>query len=121
MQTSLPAAAGTVLTLTATLLLGACAQQPAAPQSPEAVAIEARLQSLEQRFDALERFLTNLPSPPLRSRAEIEKNIQSLESKRAALLERYTSAHPYVREVDLSLRLLRLQLEFMDQANAAPK
>jgi predicted nucleic acid-binding Zn-ribbon protein len=98
-------------------LLGACAQQPAT--APEYAALEQRLQNLERRFDALERYITNLPSPPQRSRAEIEKNVQSLEAQRATLLERYTSAHPAVREVDLSLRLLRLQLEFLDRAKAA--
>jgi hypothetical protein len=49
------------------------------------------------------------------------KNIEALESRRSALLERYTSAHPYVREIDLSLRLLRLQLEMLDQAKKVEK
>jgi hypothetical protein len=100
--------------LAAALGLAACAQPPApAPVSPT---VEQRLQTLEMRFDALERFITNLPSPPQRSRAEIEANVQSLEAQRRTLLERYTSAHPSVREVDLSLRLLRLQLELMGPA-----
>ena len=111
----------TALAVAMASLRGAYAQPSPPQQSLELVAIEQRLHGLEQRFDTLERFLTNLPAPPLRNRAEIEKNIQSLESKRTALLERYTSAHPYVREVDLSLRLLKLQLEFLDQASAAPK
>jgi len=100
------------------LLLGACAQTPA--PAPESAALEKRLQALEWRFEALERYITNLPSPPQRSRAEIEQNIQSLEAQRVALLTRYTNAHPAVREVDLSLRLLRLQLEFLDRAKAPP-
>jgi len=37
------------------------------------------------------------------------------------LLERYTDAHPAVREIDLSLRLLKLQLEMMDQAGKSAK
>jgi hypothetical protein len=110
-----------VLVVATIALLGACAQPSAPQQALDLVSIEQRLQSLEQRFDMLERFMTNLPAPPLRNRGEIEKNIQSLESKRTALLERYTSAHPNVREVELSLRLLKLQLEFLDQANPAPK
>jgi hypothetical protein len=77
--------------------------------------LEKRLQALEWRVEALERYITNLPSPPQRSRAEIEQNIQSLEAQRLVLLTRYTSAHPAVREIDLSLRLLRLQLEFLDR------
>jgi hypothetical protein len=103
------------------LLLGACAQAPVPPPAPETAAIEQRLQNLEWRFEALERFMTNLPSPPARSRVEIESNIRALESQRVALMERYTSAHPLVREVDLSLRLLRLQLEMLDQAGKGAK
>lgn len=105
----------------ALLLSSACAQAPAPAPAAETIALEQRLQTLEQRFDSLERYITNLPSPPLRSRDEIERNIQSLEARRTALLERYTSAHPLVREVDLSLRLLRLQLEMLDQAHRTAK
>lgn len=105
----------------ALLLSSACAQAPAPAPAAETIALEQRLQTLEQRFDSLERYITNLPSPPLRSRDEIERNIQSLEARRTALLERYTSAHPLVREVDLSLRLLRLQLEMLDQAHRMAK
>lgn len=76
---------------------------------------------LEDRVTTLERLLTALPSPPMRSRAEIARNIQTLEHKRADLLKRYTPAHPEVREIDLSLRLLRLQLDFLDQANRLPQ
>ena len=82
---------------------------------------QRRLQLLEQRVEVLERYIYNLPSPPLRRREEIESNIRSLESRRSALLERYTDAHPAVREVDLSLRLLKLQLEMMDQAGKSAK
>jgi hypothetical protein len=103
------------------LLLGACAQQPTSTPAPEMVSIQQRLQVLEQRVEILQRYIWNLPSPPLRSRKEIELNIQSLESKRAALLERYTNSHPDVREIDLSLRLLKLQLELMDQSDKAAK
>jgi hypothetical protein len=103
------------------LLSIGCAQAPTPGPTAETLAIEQRLQNLERRFDSLERYITNLPSPPLRSRDEIERNIQSLEARRTALLERYTSAHPLVREVDLSLRLLRLQLEMLDQAQRTAK
>jgi hypothetical protein len=36
-------------------------------------------------------------------------------------MERCTSAHPLVREVDVSPRLLRLQLEMLDQAGKGAK
>lgn len=83
--------------------------------------MQQRVQLLEQRVQVLERYIWNLPSPPLRNRDEIEKNIQSLEARRSALLQRYTDSHPEVREVDLSLRLLKLQLEMMDQAKKTAK
>ena len=101
------------------MLSGGCAQQPTSSPSPEIVAIQQRLQQLEQRVETLDRYVWNLPSVPLRSRQEIEKNIQSLESRRAALLARYTDLHPDVREIDLSLRLLKLQLQMIDQARKA--
>ncbi len=59
------------------LLLGACAQQPTSTPTPEMVSIQQRLQVLEQRVEILQRYIWNLPSPPLRSRKEIELNIQS--------------------------------------------
>lgn len=101
-------------------LLSACAQTPPAPK-PEALSLEQRMQQLEWRFDALERHLTNLPAPPLRQRAEIVQNIEALESRRTRLLTQYTGAHPEVREVELSLRLLRLQIEMLDQAAKTPQ
>jgi hypothetical protein len=110
-----------LLAAPAGLLLTACAQPPAAVPGPQALSIEQRLQNLEWRFDALERHLTNLPAPPLRQRGEIVQNIEALESRRTALLTQYTGAHPEVREVELSLRLLRLQLEMLDQAAKAAK
>ncbi len=105
----------------AVLGLAACAQTPPPPPSPELTALQQRLQALEQRIEVLERYIWNLPSPPNRSREEIERNIRSLEAKRAALLERYTNAHPEVREIDLSLRLLKLQLQMLDRAGKSPK
>jgi hypothetical protein len=102
------------------VLLTSCAQPPAAP-TPEVRALEQRLQALEWRLESLERFVTALPAMPLRERAQIEQHIQSLEAQRKVLLERYTPAHPQVREVDLSLRLLRLQLEFLDRAERTPR
>jgi len=83
--------------------------------------MQQRLRTLEQRVEVLERYISNLPSPPNRSREEIERNIKSLEAKRAVLLERYTNAHPEIREIDLSLRLLQLQIQTMDQAAKNPK
>jgi hypothetical protein len=103
------------------LCLGACAQQPATTPAAEVASMQQRVQLLEQRVQVLERYIWNLPSPPLRNRDEIEKNIQSLEARRSALLQRYTDSHPEVREVDLSLRLLKLQLEMMDQAKKTAK
>jgi hypothetical protein len=99
------------------LALAGCAAPPPAV-APELVAMQQRLQALEQRVEVLERYIWNLPSPPNRSRDEIERDIRSLERRRATLLERYTNAHPYVREIDLSLRLLKLQLEMMDPARS---
>lgn len=106
--------------LISTLLMVGCAAPPA-PPPPDLSSIEQRLRKIDERLTALERLLTNLPSPPMRSRAEIVKNIQSLEQQRVELLSRYSPAHPNVREVDLSLRLLRLQLEFLDQASRVPQ
>lgn len=105
----------------AAALCAACA--PPQPQVPaaELATINARLDRLEAQVDSLERLLTNVPSPPLRSRAEIVANIRQLERRRAELLERYTASHPSVREVDLSLRLLRLQLDVIDQASRVPQ
>lgn len=106
-----------VVTLIAALMMIGCA----APPAPDLSSIEERLRQLDARITTLERLLTNLPSPPMRNRAEIVKNIQSLEQQRAELLTRYTPAHPNVREIELSLRLLRLQLDFLDQANRVPQ
>jgi chromosome segregation ATPase len=105
----------------ASLMLLACAQPTPAPTGAELDALTQRLQRLEDRVDRLERQATSQPSPPLRSRAEIERNIQSLEQQRAVLLQRLTPAHPEVREIDLSLRLLRLQLDMLGPADRAPK
>jgi len=105
--------------MAAVALVVGCAQPQ--PSPPDLASINERLRRLEDRVTAIERLLTNLPSPPLRSRAEIVANIQALELRRAELLQRYTPAHPDVREVDLSLRLLRLQLDFLDQANRVPQ
>jgi len=102
------------------LLIVACAAPPP-PPPPDLSAIEERLRQLDDRLTTLERLLTNLPSPPMRGRAEIVRNIQSLEQQRADLLKRYTPGHPSVRELDLSLRLLRLQLDFLDQASRVPQ
>jgi hypothetical protein len=103
------------------LLMVACTTPPPPPPPPDLSAIDERLRQLDDRLTVLERLLTNLPSPPLRSRAEIVRNIQSLEQQRADLLKRYTPGHPSVRELDLSLRLLRLQLDFLDQASRVPQ
>ncbi|MBI3772572.1 MAG: hypothetical protein HY272_07715 [Gammaproteobacteria bacterium] len=100
------------------LLLSACAQ----PLSKsESISIDQRLQKLEERVESLERLYAIVPSHPLRSRAEIEERIQSLEAERATLLEQYQSAHPYVRDIDLRLRLLKSQLKILDQAQTTTK
>jgi hypothetical protein len=104
--------------LVSSLLMVGCA---APPPAPDLSSIEERLRRLDDRITTLERLLTNLPSPPMRSRAEIVRNIKSLEQRRTELLVRYTPAHPEVRELDLSLRLLRVQLDFLDQANRVPQ
>jgi len=102
------------------LMMVGCAAPPT-PATNDSPSVEERLRKLEDRVTTLERLLTALPSPPMRSRDEIVRNIQSLEHKRADLLKRYTPAHPEVREIDLSLRLLRVQLDFLDQANRLPQ
>jgi hypothetical protein len=76
---------------------------------------------LERRVEILERHILALPSAPVRSRDEIESEVKSLESRRSALLERYTTLHPEVRETELRLRLLKLQLEMMDQSGTSAK
>lgn len=106
--------------LSIALVVAGCASAPAGP-TPEVVALERRLQAAEARLDSLERFVAAVPAPPLRPRDEIEAHVRTLEARRAEMLLRYTPAHPAVREIDLSLRLLRLQLEVLDQAAKAPK
>jgi len=103
------------------LLLGACVQQPPSPPEPEVDALRQRLQVLERRVEMLEGRNLTPPSPPLRSRDEIDRTIQSLESKRSELLERYTTLHPEVREIDRSLQLLQRQLEAMNQGSKSAK
>jgi hypothetical protein len=107
------------VTAGATLLLASCAGPPS--PSPEAVALERRLSALEARIERLERYATAVPAPPLRSRDEIVRHIETLEARRAELLQRYTPAHPDVREIDLQLRLRRLQLEVLDQAGQSSR
>jgi hypothetical protein len=102
------------------LLLAACVQEPPQPPAP-GLSVEQRVQNLERRLDALERFVTNTPAPPLRSRAEIEANIHTLEHQRLQLLDRYQPAHPDIREIDLRLKLLRLQLQMLDEAPTQAK
>jgi chromosome segregation ATPase len=98
------------------LLLGACAQ-PSQPPA-DAAALARRVQNLEGRVESLERRDTIDPAQPLRTRAQIEANIQSLEAERATLLSKYQSAHPDVRDIDRRLQLLRKQLEMLDQTPA---
>lgn len=100
------------------LLLSACAQPL---PNPESISIDQRFQKLEARIESLERHYAITPSPPLRSRAEIEERIQTLETERATLLETYHSEHPYVRDINLRLRLLKAQLEMLDQVPTTTK
>lgn len=100
------------------LLLSACAQPL---PKPESISIDQRLEKLEARIESLERHYAITPSPPLRRRAEIEERIQILETERVTLLEKYHSEHPYVRDINLRLRLLKLQLEMLDQVPTTTK
>jgi chromosome segregation ATPase len=75
--------------------------------------IQNRVESLERRVESLERRDTVIPAPPLRTREEIEANIQTLEKERDELMIKYTEAHPVVRDLDRRLRILREQLEML--------
>lgn len=109
---------GGLALLSCTLILSACTQISPKPESNR---IEKRLEELEQRVDSLERLYATTASHPLRSREEIEERIQSLEAERTTLLEKYKQAHPYVRDIDLRLRLLRSQLKMLDQTDTTSK
>lgn len=103
------------------LVLGACTQRPASPPQSEIDALRERLEVLEQQVEILQRQIGNQPSPRPGNGEAIDKEIRSLESRRAALLERYTNLHPDVRDIDQRLRLLRQQLESMKQARTTTK
>jgi hypothetical protein len=104
--------------LSGLLLLSACAQHI---PKPESNSIDLRLLKLEERVESLERLYALTPSHPLRSRAEIEERIQSLEAERSKLLEQYQSEPPYVRDITLRLRLLKSRLEMLDQGQTPTK
>jgi hypothetical protein len=76
---------------------------------------------LERRVEILEAQVSSLPALSPSSREEVDGRIRSLQSQRSALLERYTDAHPDVREIDRRLRLLRLQQEMLNQAGGPAK
>lgn len=103
------------------VLLGACAQHTPSPPDPEVDALQQRIQVLERRVEILEAQVSSLPALSPSSREEVDGRIRSLQSQRSALLERYTDAHPDVREIDRRLRLLRLQQEMLNQAGGPAK
>jgi len=103
--------------LTGVLLLIAFVHQPAAAES---IFPDRSAQRPEDQVGSLDER-TVAPQPPLRSREEIQDDIQSLESERAELLMKYASAHPDVRAVDRRLQILRKQLEMLNQAPGPAK
>ena len=91
--------------------LVACASNAPAP-TPETPSVEQRLADMERRIEMLEAR----PSiePPYRDRAEIEAHIQALEAERAALLTRYLTEHPLIRDIDRRLIILNNQLNMTE-------
>jgi len=91
--------------------LVACASN-APPPTPETPSVEQRLADMERRIEMLEAR----PSiePPYRDRAEIEAHIQALEAERTALLTRYLTEHPLIRDIDRRLIILNNQLNMTE-------
>lgn len=89
------------------LVLTACAAVP--PEKSEAPPLTQRVNALEERVERLEA--RPVIQPPLRSRAEIEAHIKSLEAERAKLLVDYLPQHPAIRDIDRRLDILNAQLK----------
>jgi len=101
----------TGVTVALACALVACASN-APPPGPETPSVEQRLADMERRIEMLEAR----PSiePPYRDRAEIEAHIQALEAERAALLTRYLTEHPLIRDIDRRLLILNNQLQMTE-------
>jgi len=100
----------TGVTVALACALVACASN--APPTSETPSVEQRLADMERRIEMLEAR----PSiePPYRDRAEIEAHIQALEAERAALLTRYLTEHPLIRDIDRRLLILNNQLKMIE-------
>jgi septal ring factor EnvC (AmiA/AmiB activator) len=84
-----------------------------APSRGEVPAVDQRLSDLERRVEKLET--RPAVEPPLRSKAEIEAHIKSLETERSTLLVRYSALHPEIRNIDRQLSILNQQLKMLEQ------
>lgn len=101
----------TGVTVALACALAACASN-APPLTPETPSVEQRLADMERRIEVLE---ARPPiEPPYRDRAEIEAHIQTLEAERAALLSRYLTEHPLIRDIDRRLIILNNQLNMTE-------
>lgn len=101
----------TGVTVALAFALAACASN-APPLTPETPSVEQRLADMERRIEVLE---ARPPiEPPYRDRAEIEAHIQTLEAERAALLSRYLTEHPLIRDIDRRLIILNNQLNMTE-------
>ncbi len=88
------------------LALAACGTVPPAQREPP---LAQRVNALEERVERLEA--RPAVQPPLRSRAEIEAHIRSLEAERAKLRVDYLPQHPAIRDIDRRLGILGTQLD----------
>ena len=101
----------TGVTVALACALAACASS-APPPAAETPSLDQRLSDMERRIEMLE---ARPPiEPPYRDRAEIEAHIQALEAERAALLRRYLSEHPLIRDIDRRLIILNNQLNMTE-------
>ena len=99
----------TPVALALTLMLTAC--ETPVPAKREAPPLTQRVNELEERVERLET--RPAVPPPLRSRAEIEAHITSLEAERAKLLVDYLPQHPAIRDIDRRLDILNTQLKML--------
>ncbi|MFZ0106062.1 MAG: hypothetical protein WAK92_04305 [Thiobacillus sp.] len=101
----------TGVTVALAFALAACASN-SPPPTAETPSLDQRLSDMERRIEMLE---ARPPiEPPYRDRAEIEAHIQALEAERAALLTRYLSEHPLIRDIDRRLIILNNQLNLLE-------